>query len=118
VLNRDRIAKSESVRSHVAKASEKTARCESAEALEVFDHVHLVVVTELVGEIEPRDVVTDHLGVEHGLEPGDAGAELRAETNVLGRSVARIAGRRVMRRLRHPRRGRCLYSRRGVGRSA
>ena len=41
------------MRSDVAEEFEKAAGGESAEVLEVFDHVCLVVIAELMSEIEP-----------------------------------------------------------------
>jgi hypothetical protein len=63
--------------------------------MEVFDHVRLVVIAELMREIEPRGIVTHHLCVECGLEPRDASVELRAEADIAEKtSLRRCRGRR------------------------
>ena len=62
---------SERRRPHVAHLNENLGRSISSELLEIMDHVHLVVISEAVRDIQPRPSWIRQLRIHGGLETGD-----------------------------------------------
>ena len=59
-------------RATVTQPSEQLRRGVTAERFKVMDHVHLVVVAEIVGYIQPRSRRTCNLGIKRRLETRNA----------------------------------------------
>ena len=61
---------------HVTQVRKNAGRRVAAEALKVFDHMHLIVIAEVMSDCEPRKRRRPQLGIHCHLVPRDSGKEL------------------------------------------
>src|ERR1035441_3233084 len=73
------------------KLSQRLRRSSASKLREVVNHVHLVVIAEVVGHVGPRACDEARLGFESRFKPGDPREQLRAHTDLLDKPPLKLA---------------------------